>query len=231
MRPILLVAAIAIGCTSTASSSGTPPEENTTDPPAADSSTPPQPQLAHDAGKPPPPPPPPNDGGTIDGGANDAADAGDPTSIASLFPVVVGHSWTFQVSSDFPECDGERTGSVLRQEKVDGRDAVWISSYCEGQSPAAVALSDKSADVDIQGHYVPQLAEPVADGTKFQSIMGTTTWHNEGTVTVPAGAFQNCWRASSGASFVIYCPGAGTVHIYEDHGDGVIDAVLKKKNF
>jgi hypothetical protein len=240
MRPILLaVAALAVACgggQGTAPDT-TPTDENThesPDPPASGNTPPAQqqpPPLTHDdAGQ---PPPPPSDGGVVKEAGGDAADggSGDPTSIASLFPAVVGHSWTFQISSDFPECSGTKTGSVLQAQKVDGRDAVWISSYCDGQPPAAVSVSTKSADVDLQGNYVPQLAEPVAEGAKFQSIEGTTTWHKEGTVSVPAGTFQNCWRAISGGSFVIYCPGAGTVHIHEDHGNGVIDAVLKSKNF
>src|SRR5262245_55886525 len=206
MRPhlVLLVAAMAAACASKSNAPDTPTDEDPHDPqepPAADDppSKPPPQQLQQDAGKP-PPPPPPSDGGIVKGGGDAAADAGDPTSIASLFPAVVGHSWTFQISSDFPECSGEKTGSVLQMQKVDGRDAFWISSYCDGQSPAAVSVSDKSADVDVQGHYVPQLAEPVAEGAKFQSIMGTTTWHKEATVTVPAGTFQNCWRAVAGSS-------------------------------
>jgi hypothetical protein len=181
---------------------------------------------AQPSSTPPPPPPPASDAGTK------APDASiDPTSIASLFPAVVGHTWTFAISSDFPECNGERSGSVLSAQKVGGRDAVWISSYCDGQSPAAVAVGTSSADVYVNGTYISQLAEPVADGKTFQGLSGATTWHKEPLVTVPAGTFQNCWRAVSGSTYVIYCPGAGTVHIHEDYGNGVIDAQLKTKNF
>jgi hypothetical protein len=241
MRTVILVAAaaaFAFACSSPGTAPGTPTDENTHDN-APDPSSgngdqnndSPPPLTGQDAGKPPPPPPPPpTDGGVTktDGGG---ADAGDPTAITSLFPAKVGHTMTFQVSSDFPQCSGERTGSVLGTQKVDGRDAFWISSYCDGQPPAAVSVSDKSADVDVQGQYIPQLAAPVAEGAKFQSISGTSTWHKEGTVTVPAGTFQNCWRSTSGNTFVIYCPGVGTVHIHEDHGNGVIDALLKSKNY
>jgi hypothetical protein len=173
----------------------------------------------------------PAEGGVTKTGDAGAADAGDPTAIASLFPAKVGHSWTFQVTSDFAQCRGTRTGQVLSAQKVDGRDAVWISSYCDGVSPSAVSVGTQSADVDVNGQYVPQIAEPVAEGAKFASISGTTTWHAEGAVTVPAGTFQNCWRAATGSTFVIYCPGAGTVHLHEDTGNGVIDAVLQSKNF
>src|SRR5438477_419457 len=98
MRPLLLVfVAIAVGCAAKASAPDVPTDEGTHDTP--DPSADPPAKTTSDAGKPPPPPPPPpppTDGGITktEGGTSDA---GDPTSIASLFPAVVGHSWTFQV--------------------------------------------------------------------------------------------------------------------------------------
>src|SRR5215510_4839101 len=66
-----------------------------------------------------------------DAGGHTSADAGtdagrglDPTSIAALFPAIVGHSWTFDISSDFSACRGTKTGSVLQPVNVDGRNAV-----------------------------------------------------------------------------------------------------------
>lgn len=233
---LLVAASFAAGC---AAGQGT---SSPSDPPAADDTTqgdqtpkPPASTSSSSSGGATPPADAgakaPAEGGVTKGDGGPPADAGDPTSIASLFPAIVGHSWTFQITSDFSECRGTRTGQVLSAQKVDGRDAVWISSYCDGVSPSAVSVGTQSADVDVQGEYIPQLAEPVAEGAKFKSISGTTTWHAEGAVTVPAGTFQNCWRAATGATFVIYCPGAGTVHIHEDNGNGVIDAVLQSKSF
>jgi hypothetical protein len=115
---------------------------------------------------------------------------------------------------------------------VDGRHTYQISSYCTGGPTANVSVSTTSADVDEGGgKFVPQLAEPVTEGAQFQSIAGPTTWHFEGTVSVPAGTFQQCWRTTSGATFVVYCPGAGTVHIHDVQGSAQIDAVLSAKNF
>jgi hypothetical protein len=229
MRSVILLSiALVAACAGQPAATDTPVDDGTHDstsapPETPDAGAPAAQPSAKPSSTPPAPPPPASDAGP------DASI--DPTSIASLFPAVVGHTWTFAISSDFPECNGERSGSVLSQQKVGGRDAVWISSYCDGQSPAAVAVGTTSADVYVSGTYIPQLAEPVKDGATFQSIEGSTTWHKEPLVTVPAGTFQNCWRATSGSSYVIYCPGAGTVHIHEDHGDGVIDAQLKTKNF
>jgi hypothetical protein len=225
------IALVALGCATAPNVDGS--EYDPTAGSQDQATTPPPPGTSHgDNGRPQAPPPttPPSDAGpppAFDAGGDAASD----TSIASLFPAVVGHSWTFTVASNFSQCAGERTGSVLGTQNVNGRNAFIISSYCAGQSNAAVAVSDKSADVDVQGRYIPQLAEPVAEGAQFQGLSGTTTWHKMGAVTVPAGTFQNCWRTTSGATYVDYCPGAGTVHIHEDHGYGVIDAQLKSKNF
>jgi hypothetical protein len=233
---VVLVCVIA-ACGSQASQSqdvapvtgGGPPAASDAAPPVTRSAAPPTDAGAGPPTAPPGRPPAFDAGFTPDATAE--AGGGDSTSIARLFPAVVGHSWTFQISSDFPECDGVRSGAVLGQQNVDGRNAFVISSYCDGVSPSAVSVSDKSADVDFLGVYIPQLAAPVTEGASFASIEGTTTWHKEGAVTVPAGTFQDCWRAVSGATFVVYCPGVGTVIIHEDTGDGVIDARLMSKNF
>jgi hypothetical protein len=226
---LLLLSAAAFACAGQPKGGSTGPvDEDTGDSQEGPPSTTPTKPSADPPADPPPPPP------AADAGTRPDASRGNPddTSIASLFPAVVGHSWTLDVTSDFPQCAGEKTGSVLGQQKVDGRDALWISSYCDGQPPAAVSVSDRSADVDVQGKYIPQLAEPVVEGATFASIMGQTTWHKERSpVTVPAGTFDNCWRAVAGSNFVVYCPGVGTVHIHEVHNGGVIDAILKAKNF
>ena len=223
-----LCAAAVASCAGQPKTDSPSEEDNNTSQDAPPTTAPSKPSADPSSNPPPPPPPRRADAGAPPDASGGPAD----TSIASLFPAVVGHSWTLEITSDFSNCAGEKTGSVLGQQKVDGRDAVWISSYCDGNPPAAVSLSDRSADVDIQGTYVPQLAEPVTEGATFKSIMGETTWHQErGAVTVPAGTFNNCWRAVAGPSYVTYCPGVGTVHIHQVWSNGTIDAILKAKNF
>jgi hypothetical protein len=166
--------------------------------------------------------------GSFDAGSGqDAADAA-ATSIASLFPAALGHSWTFEITSNFQNCQGTHTGSVIGE----NGNQFTITPICDNNPNATVVVSTQSVDVAENGGTVHQIAEPVAEGATFTTFNNNTaTWHSEGTVTLPAGTFSNCWRTTIGPSFTIYCPGAGTVHIHEEQQNGSVDALLKSKNF
>jgi hypothetical protein len=65
----------------------------------------------------------------------------------------------------------------------------------------------------------------------------TRTWHSAGTVSVPAGSFDDCWRVdqvgtNNDNSTFTYCRGVGLVAEHTDDGSGNgADVVLTSKSF
>jgi hypothetical protein len=79
------------------------------------------------------------------------------------------------------------------------------------------------------------LDTPVQEGTSWSNGAGSFTWHDAGSVTVPAGTFSRCWKATENASYTAYtvfCRGVGAVEWYrrDAQGNG-FDARLVAKNF
>lgn len=83
--------------------------------------------------------------------------------------------------------------------------------------------------------WITQVGGKLEEGYTWQFRFSTMTWHHEGTVTVPAGTFEGCWRAVQNVnytSWIIYCPGVGPVHMYYKDTSGlVLEALLISKNF
>ena len=100
---------------------------------------------------------------------------------------------------------------------LDGKDAFQTTSLCAGAEASYYAVDGDVVQVDYQGTWILALDAPVEEGHTWSNGSSTFTWHKEPHVTVPAGTFDNCWRATQNVSYeayTIFCRGVGPVHWY-----------------
>jgi hypothetical protein len=152
-------------------------------------------------------------------------------------PIEVGRQWTYDVTvfGVYPWCkEGSYTGQVLGQKEVDGKQAFQVQSFCPTVGTSSYAVDGDRVEIYVGGVWVLALDAPVSQGHTWSNGASTFTWHEEGSVTVPAGTFDDCWRATENVahdSYTIFCRGVGPVHWHNvDTGNG-FDAVLTAKNF
>ncbi len=179
-------------------------------------------------------------GGDASGGgnANGGGSAGGGGPDARIDPISLGHQWTYDVTElgTFPLCpSGTHSGKVVSEGMVDGKDAFQTTNLCSGVDPSYYAVDGDVVQVDYQGTWILALDAPVQEGHTWSNGTSTFTWHKEPKVTVPAGTFDDCWRATQNVNYqayTIFCRGVGPVHWYSQDltGNG-FDAVLTAKNF
>ncbi len=168
-------------------------------------------------------------GGTAAGGAS-ADDRID--------PIALGHAWTYDVQElgAFPLCpSGSHTGETIDALTIDGKEAFEVTNLCANVESSYYAVDGDVVQVDYQGTWILALDAPVEEGHTWSNGTSTFTWHDEGTVTVPAGTFDDCWRATQNVAYdayTIFCRGVGPVHWHsEDLTGNGFDAVLTAKSF
>jgi hypothetical protein len=171
------------------------------------------------------------------GGASSRGAASPPPADA-IDPVAPHRAWTYDVSVFGPSsvcAPGRHDGKVTREDVVDGKHAYEVASFCPGMPSFFYAFDGDRVELDYKGQWVLALETPVQEGTTWSNGAGSFTWHDAGKVTVPAGTFSQCWKATENASFTAYtvfCRGVGAVRWYrkDDQGNG-FDAQLVAKNF
>ena len=130
----------------------------------------------------------------------------------------LGHQWTYDVTElgSFPLCpSGTHSGKVVSEGMIDGKDAFQTTNLCAGVDPSYYAVDGDVVQVDYQGTWILALDAPVEEGHTWSNGSSTFTWHKEPKVTVPAGSFDNCWRATQNVdyeAYTIFCRGVGPVH-------------------
>jgi hypothetical protein len=153
-------------------------------------------------------------------------------------PLAARHSWTYdvQVLGTSPVCiEGRHSATVREESTVLGQHAFKIESFCPGLGSSYYAAEGDKVQLDYQDAWVLLLDAPVEEGHSWTNGVSVFTWHDAGSVTVPAGSFSNCWKATETANFTAYtvfCRGVGPVHWYrKDAAGNGIDAQLVSKNF
>lgn len=120
-----------------------------------------------------------------------------------LFPVEVGREWTYTSNSSIAVGGSSEGKWSLKWLGSDGYVTI-------GQDPDNVALYTAAFQENLVSTPVVAGASWDAgfkDGTKF-------TWSDEGSVSVPAGAFDLCWRKTASYNkdvYEIFCRGVGLV--------------------
>lgn len=186
-----------------------------------------------------------------DAGQEDEIDTGDDSETTSevvqdtegpLMPIAVGNSWTYRYTqseaADEDTCaEGIWTASITGKTEIDGVDTYTFVSSCAQNGDQREYLlqfeGDQVAMIDFDDPYY-LINENVADGVQWETRLDvsylTYEWHYVGTVTVPAGTFDNCWeriRDSLSIDNHTYCRGVGRVSgNSEEHSSELIDFEL-----
>lgn len=199
-------------------------------------------QLAADAG-------PDADAAATDLGTSDSGngpsdsglvDAGTSTSGQDrrIDPIVVGRSWTYDVNvlGVYPLCEnGTHTASATMALRLDGKDAIRVRSLCANAGSFDYSVDGDRVYAYVLGAWRLSLDAPVAEGHTWTDGVLSYRWVDTGTVSVPAGDFDECWSLVTQAAYdshTVFCRGVGPVHWhYEDGFGNGYDAVLTAKNF
>jgi hypothetical protein len=153
-------------------------------------------------------------------------------------PIEVGRIWTYDIQQlgTYPLCPGGvHSGTALGAMLVDGKQAIQVQSACANAGSAYYAVAGDVVQIDEQGTWRLALDAPVQEGHTWSDGTSTFTWHSVGSVTVPAGTFEDCWSATENVAYpayAIFCRGVGPVRWYtkDAQGNGY-DAQLHAKNF
>ncbi len=175
-----------------------------------------------------------------DGAQADGAPVGDGPGSSSddrLYPIEVGRSWMYDVTSTYPSCPGGTRGMrVISAGTTEGRPTFQVMGFCGLTGHTSVA-GDRVEDYYDWGPtgWMRALDEPVVAGHTWTTTNGsatfTMTYSDAGTV----GDYADCWRVTQNVSYTsywVYCRGVGLVR-YEivDLAGGTIRAELRGKNF
>jgi hypothetical protein len=164
------------------------------------------------------------------GGSGDTQPSGGTGSIddgalpaASLLPLAVGNVWSYQFSSPGAQvqCEADlvaHVSRVVRTEVVDGRDAYLVTWPCASEDDPDTFVYVTQTDGEIQQRIgdsrYSTLPNPVIAGHSWEVVGVQYEWSFAGTMTVPAGTFENCWSRTPHLGFVAevtYCPDVGPV--------------------
>ncbi len=177
-----------------------------------------------------------SEGGSRDDASSSEAGPGDGGDLR-IDPIVVGRSWTYDVKifGTYPLCtSGSHDGVVLGEKMIDGKTAFQVQSLCPGIGTLDYAVSGDVVQFDYMATWVLALDAPVAEGHTWTNGVDTFTWHSLGSVTVPAGTFPDCWKATenvSYAAYTVFCRGVGPVHWFTKNSGNGYEAILTSKNF
>lgn len=160
------------------------------------------------------------DGGTSspDGSSNDKR----------LYPLTVGRTWTYAVTSTYTNCPGGmKEMRVLSESMREGRPTFEVRGFCglTGHTSVANDRVEEYYDWGPTG-WMRSLDEPVQDGHTWTTTNGSATF---GMRYSAEGA--DCWRVTQQVSYTtywVYCRGKGLVR-YEmvDLAGGTIKAELQ----
>jgi hypothetical protein len=161
-----------------------------------------------------------------------------PSPDTRIDPVGPRRAWTYDVEvfGSSPLCEAGRHAATVRKlAKVDGKAAYQVESFCPGFGSSYYAVEGDKVELNYKDQWVLLLDSPVEEGHSWSNGVSVFTWHNAGSVTVPAGTFADCWKATETANFTaytIFCRGVGPVRWYrKDSAGNGIDAQLAMKSF
>jgi hypothetical protein len=177
------------------------------------------------------------DAGTAPGPNPDAGSTPPPKD-RRIDPIEVGREWTFDVAvlGYYPACaNGTYKATGVKAETVDGKQAIYVSSFCPSSPGFHYSVDGDNVWSHYLGEWITSLVAPVQEGHTWTDGYLDYEWESKGTVTVPAGTFDECWSATTVASYTSYillCRGVGPVrwHFEDGWGNGY-DATLVAKSF
>jgi hypothetical protein len=181
-------------------------------------------------------------GGTassVDGSSGMDGMSGDVTTGSEdrLYPLEVGRTWTYDVTSTYGSCPaGRHDTRVVSTGTTDGRATFEVASFCglTGHTSVAGNVVEEYYDWGPTG-WMRSLDEPVADGHRWTTTNGSATFGMTYSKAEDVAGYTDCWKVTQDVSYTsywIYCRGVGLVK-YEivDLAGGTIRAELQAKNF
>lgn len=180
-----------------------------------------------------------DDSGTADIGEDSRSTTEAATDTApppdAIDPIALDRTWTYRVEifGSYPGCSaGTHSGKVIRAGKYQGRDAFEVQSFCSGFGSSWYSVAGDVVDIYYKA-WLRVLDAPVKEGHTWSNGAAMVTWRDVGSVTVPAGTFENCFRAEiSASSHTTFCRGVGPVRWYiKDTSGNGYEATLTAKNF
>jgi hypothetical protein len=182
------------------------------------------------------------------GGATSASSAGGSTSMTTgaggaggvggglpqvLFPLVVGKVWSYKVTAigNGGACGaGNSDQKITKEEMLDGKQAFTVTSWCAGAGDGKFAAgTGDEVFYRYNNMWQTILSGTVSDGAEWTFQGLKYKWKKEGTVTVTAGKFDDCWSAVRGDIATVYdtyCRGVGAVRHHNEQGGNGFDAEL-----
>lgn len=153
-----------------------------------------------------------------------------------LYPLAIGRTWTYAVTSTYASCPGgSREVRVLGEPVVDGRKTFQVRGFCGlvGHTSVEGDRVEEYFDWGPKG-WMRALDTPVVEGHTWQTTNGSATFGMTYAKTTVAG-YSDCWKVTQQVSYTtywIYCRGTGLVR-YElvDLAGGTIRAELTGKAF
>jgi hypothetical protein len=141
-----------------------------------------------------------------------------------LLPIAVGNRWIYEVETftETPLCfAGQYTSEITEIVVVDEEETYEMISFCNyegwGQPASRLRIGEDGQSVDrYYGDWFILIDTPVEEGHSWPCEHGECAWETAGTVNVPAGTFDDCWRRvpvtpDEYAFTDIYCRGVGVV--------------------
>lgn len=158
-----------------------------------------------------------------DTGAADAGGGGD----EGIYPLSVGRTWTFEVAAVGAGsvcAAGTHSDEVLAEVTVDGRGALEVRSWCSAAGTSTLYREGDRVESRYMDGWIVVLDTPVEEGHTWTSTGPIRyTWRREGSVTVPAGTYDDCWRREQQVAYTaytIFCRGVGPVRDYSEDLSG-----------
>ncbi len=172
-----------------------------------------------------------SNGGSSNGGASGSGGQNSgPLTAHDLAPLAVGNRWTYTVTGDKFNCPvGSLSTTVESLAPFAGREAYQVRDFC---MPAELIAFSYEGDALLQNfgptEWHTVMALPIQDGASWIFVDPVTiTWHAVPSITVPAGAFNNCFMRTVSQSpnlEATFCPGVGQVRRVDDGYTAVLES-------
>ncbi|MCC6554805.1 MAG: hypothetical protein IT372_17660 [Polyangiaceae bacterium] len=141
---------------------------------------------------------------------------------APLFPLAVGLRWTYdvaQVGAGSACAAGQHQAEVVGSGTLAGKQSFNMTTWCAGGGDAGQYAPGAGDEVFFfyMAEWLTLLSTPVEEGHTWDYVNTSFTWHDAGSVTVPAGTYDDCWTMTQNVeytAYTTYCRGVGAVRSY-----------------
>lgn len=150
-------------------------------------------------------------------------DAKTPDADTRIYPLARNRVWSFDVravGTGAVCAPGNYRDEVVGVTSMDGREVFEVQGWCSAVGTVQMTVQGDLVRVRYGDDWIVVADEPVQEGHHWVSTGPVSyTWRDVGTVTVPAGTFDNCWKREQDVTYTaytIFCRGIGPVRSYSE---------------